>query len=281
MTAHRLLVALSVAAVLTATGCGGAGKPDRPALPEAPSVFEPVPEAPVPADDGKPGVYERLPGIDPPVRDFLVEPGDGSQVPGIVLAHSWWGLDPGTRDLARDLAAGGFLVVVPDLYEQVVATSRTSATELLAGVDADRARTLLAAGLDRLAGHPRFDGRAFLLGVEQGGDFAVPLAAARAAESAEPPLRGLVLDSTNLSRHLEVLPRVGCPVLWLVGAGSAAFDTNLEREWKEAARRGGVDLTVSLVPAAGTGLLDPRSLGYREKAYHEAIERILGWMKRR
>ncbi len=281
MIPRRLLVVLFLPFLLAVLACGPQGKPAEPSLPEVPSVVEPVPESPTTADEGKPGVYERLPGVDPPVRDFLVEPEGDGPVPGIVLAHGWWGLDPGTRELARDLAAGGYLVVVPDLFEQVVATSRTSATELLAGVDAERARELLGAGVDRLAAHPRFDGRFFLLGVKAGGDFALPFAAARAEAGEAPAPRGLVLDSTNLGLHLDALPRVRCPVLWLVGAGSAAFGADREREWKDVARRGGVELTVALVPGAGTGLLDPRSLGYREEAYREALDRIFDWMKGR
>ncbi len=274
----RRLFPLLLPALLAALACSPGGRSAAPHPPEAPSVLEPVPETPVVADRGRRGVFERLPGVDPPVRDFLVEPDGGESVPGILLVHDWWGLDEGTRSLARDLAAKGFLVVAPDLYEQVVATSRTSATELLAGIDGKRASSLLAAALRRLASHPRFNGRAFLLGVEQGGDFALPFAAARAGTKEDPPLRGLVLDSTNLSLHMDELPRVGCPVLWLVGAGSAAFGADAERQWKEAARRGGVELTVVLVPGAGTGLLDPRSLGYREPAYGKALERIVAWI---
>ncbi len=272
---------LVLALVLAAAACGGPAGSRRPPLPEAPPVIEPVPETPVAADEGRPGVLERLPGVAPPVRDLLVEPEGEEPAPGILLVHAWWGLDPGTRDLARDLSAAGYLVVVPDLYEQVVATSRISARELIRGVAPDRARELLAAGLARLAAHPRFDGKAFALAVEQGGDFLVPFAAERAAAGAEPAFRGLVLDSTNLSLHEADLPRLGCPVLWLVGASSAAFDAAVEQRWKERAREGGVDLTVRLVPEAGAGLLDPRSLGYRQAARDQALAAILDWLRAR
>lgn len=57
-------------------------------------------------------------GLDYPA--YLASPGDGERHPGVVLIHSFRGLEPGYRDMTDRFAAAGFVVIAPEwqTYEQ-------------------------------------------------------------------------------------------------------------------------------------------------------------------
>ncbi len=57
-------------------------------------------------------------GLDYPA--YLASPGDGQQHPGVVLIHSFRGLEPGYRDMSDRFASEGFVVIAPEwqTYEQ-------------------------------------------------------------------------------------------------------------------------------------------------------------------
>ena len=63
-----------------------------------------------------------------PVMDILLPPsGTG---PGVVVAHAWWGLNKTIRAYGMTLAAQGFVVALPDLFDGRLATTVEGAQEL-------------------------------------------------------------------------------------------------------------------------------------------------------
>jgi len=64
--------------------------------------------------------------------------GDGSH-PAIVLIQEWWGLEPHILDLCRKLAAGGFVVLAPDLYHGEVAHHPDEAERKMLALRMDQA----------------------------------------------------------------------------------------------------------------------------------------------
>lgn len=68
---------------------------------------------------------------------FLVDPPGGRQGPGILVLHSWWGLNPWIRDFCRRLAAEGYTVLAPDMFDGVQPVTEAEGEAVLAGVDPD------------------------------------------------------------------------------------------------------------------------------------------------
>lgn len=68
---------------------------------------------------------------------FLVDPPGGEQGPGILVLHSWWGLTPWLREFCRRLAAEGYTVVAPDLFDGVQPVTEAEGEAVLAGADPD------------------------------------------------------------------------------------------------------------------------------------------------
>lgn len=267
----RCLLPIKLASIvlilLLVGGCGG-GAPDVPETSlELPSIIEPVPSAPTPADENLPGTWEALPALAEPARAFVVEP-EIDERGGLVLVHGGWGVSDRVRDLARRLADEGFAVVVPDLFEGVVSTSRLSREPLIKGVEPPRAAELIRAALQRLD-EAGFDaGSRALLGVGAGGNW-LTLALGEGLEASL-----FVLDTTVIAP--ETLPETlsGSTLDLLVGDRNNSFGPDrIEAMVALVAERGGT-LEVRRVEGAGTTLFDERALGFSGLAYDYAISAV-------
>jgi carboxymethylenebutenolidase len=66
--------------------------------------------------------------------------------PGVVMFEEWWGTNDEIKGIADELAAGGFRVLVPDLFHGKVATTRDEATHLVQGLNFTEAATQYGRG---------------------------------------------------------------------------------------------------------------------------------------
>jgi len=69
---------------------------------------------------------------------FLVDPPGGQSGPGILVLHSWWGLNDWVRSFCRRLAAEGYTVLAPDLFDGVQPATEAEGEAVLKGADADQ-----------------------------------------------------------------------------------------------------------------------------------------------
>ena len=67
---------------------------------------------------------------------FLVDP-EGGSGPGVLVLHSWWGLNPWVRDFCRRLSDIGFTVLAPDLFDGVQPVTEAEGEAVLASADPD------------------------------------------------------------------------------------------------------------------------------------------------
>lgn len=84
-----------------------------------------------PASDGSPFTDHKAGNA------FLVAPPGVEKGPGVLLLHSWWGLNAWTKDFARRIAAEGFSVLAPDLAEGKKPTTQQEADALLKNLSPD------------------------------------------------------------------------------------------------------------------------------------------------
>ncbi|MCP5297882.1 MAG: dienelactone hydrolase family protein, partial [Zoogloeaceae bacterium] len=68
---------------------------------------------------------------------YLAIPKSGSG-PGVIVLHSWWGLNPFFRGLCDRFAKAGFVALAPDLYSGQIATTELEARRLRAKATATR-----------------------------------------------------------------------------------------------------------------------------------------------
>jgi carboxymethylenebutenolidase len=117
--------------------------------------------------------------------DAYLAPARPSPGPPVLLLHAWWGLTDMIRDLADRLAADGFTVLAPDLFDGTVLTTIEDATAHQQRIEADdvsadRLLGRVTAALDHLLAHPDVHGdRAGVVAFSFGAWYAAQMAAAR------------------------------------------------------------------------------------------------------
>lgn len=117
--------------------------------------------------------------------DAYLAPARPSPGPPVLLLHAWWGLTDMMRDLADRLAADGFTVLAPELFDGTVLSTIEDAQAHQEKVEADevsadRLMGRVTAGLDHLLAHPDVRGeRAAVVAFSFGGWYGGQLTAQR------------------------------------------------------------------------------------------------------
>jgi carboxymethylenebutenolidase len=273
MTAMNVSQSMLGLVALALAGCGGAVVEEQAPV-ELPPVVEPVPQQPVTADEGEPGRWVPVDVGGEPVRAFTVVPEEGRSLPGLVLVHSSWGVEPEVRSLARQLAAQSYAVIVPDFFEGLVPTTRLVHDELFASVTEERAVALLEAAARRLRADERVaDQPVGLVAMQAGTHWALSF-----VTEAPGQVAALVVDSSRLMARQEP-DRLRVPILVLFGGANRSFTPELARETEAAFADSDPPLEVVEIAGAGTDLLDPQALGFSATARERAIERIVGFLR--
>jgi len=68
---------------------------------------------------------------------FLVDPQGGSSGPGVLVLHSWWGLNDWVKDFCRRVAGEGYTVLAPDLLGGAQPATQAEGEAALAEANAD------------------------------------------------------------------------------------------------------------------------------------------------
>jgi carboxymethylenebutenolidase len=96
----------------------------------------------------------------------------------VLLLHAWWGLNDFFKDLAARLAAEGFVVLAPDLYDGRTASTVEEAERLIGSLDSGEAIQYETGAADYLLKHQALQGsRIGAIGFSMGGAYATWLAA--------------------------------------------------------------------------------------------------------
>lgn len=107
------------------------------------------------------------------------------RTPAVLVLHAWWGLDAAIEAICGRLAALGYVVLAPDLYNGRTAALRADAESLRDGIDRGQALWDLGTALSFLQhGTDVRAGRVGVLGFSLGGSMAWRLAARRPGEIA-------------------------------------------------------------------------------------------------
>ncbi len=80
---------------------------------------------------------------------FLIDP-QGGPGPGVLVLHSWWGLNPWTKEFCRRIAELGFTALAPDLFDGVQPVTEAEGEAVLASVDPDELSGLVMSSAQAL-----------------------------------------------------------------------------------------------------------------------------------
>jgi carboxymethylenebutenolidase len=209
---------------------------------------------------------------------------------GIVLIHHILGLDRQTEELARMLAAGGFNVVMPNLYhreapgaspDDAMAAARAGGT---LPIPDDRLVGDVAGGAAYLRGLSSANGKVGVIGHCSGGRQAFLAAVSLPFDAAVDCYGGHVTGAPPEGHPLYGMPPVvsqagslTCPLLGLFGADDVAPSPAHVAELSAALEQHGKTFEFHSYDGAGHAFMQVDRDNYRPAAAVDARHKILAW----
>jgi len=118
--------------------------------------------------------YINYPGASGDIRANLVTPKGEEKVPGVIVIHEIWGLNPHIEDVARRLGIEGFLAIAPDALTPVGGTPEDpmKAFTLVRELDKEATVKNYVAAAKFLQSHSKSNGNVGVTGFCWGGGMA-------------------------------------------------------------------------------------------------------------
>ncbi|HEX9855599.1 MAG TPA: dienelactone hydrolase family protein [Acidimicrobiia bacterium] len=216
------------------------------------------------------GTWETIDAAGTPARQYVAG-AETRGMPGVVLLHAWWGLDPDVTAYADRLAAAGFAVAAPDLVAGKVATTVEQAEELSAGADTAMADAAALAAVDGLAARLGPDARLGSIGFSFGAAWSIWCAAERGRIAASVVYYGTVLGGSLARASAPVLGHFAASDPYETEEGVAAFEAAL--------RAAGREVTIHRYPDTGHWFAEPSRDAYRPEPAELAFTRTVDFLE--
>jgi carboxymethylenebutenolidase len=192
--------------------------------------------------------------------------------PGVVVFHPWWGLNDDVRAYADRLAAAGFAVAAPDMFDGRVASTIEDAERLTATVDEWAVDAIALAAVDALGARLGPESKLATVGFSFGAAWAMWSPAERGRMAASVVYYG-TLGGPSLARaSVPVLGHFAESDPYETDEGIAAFEAAL--------RSAGRDVAIHRYPGTGHWFAEPSRDAYRPAAADLAFERTVAFLGR-
>lgn len=191
---------------------------------------------------------------------------------GVLVLHPWWGLNDDVRRFADRLAAAGFAVGAPDLYEGRVVSAIEDADRLSSSLDEDVADAFVLAAVDELGaaiGDPMV--RIGTVGFSMGGAWALWLPAQRREVVATVVYYG--------SMQGPSLSRARTPVLGHFAETDPYEPDDELATFESTLRTAGRDVQIRRYPRTGHWFAEPSRDAYDAGAAELAFERTVAFLQ--
>lgn len=196
----------------------------------------------------------------------------GGPYPGVIMIHEWWGLNDNIRDMARELAEEGYIVLAVDLYSGKVAETREEAQALRGALTLESALANMRSAAAYLKTHGV--AKVASLGWCFGGGKSLELA-----------LSGERLDATviyygELVSDMEKLRSIRWPVLGIFGDKDQSIPVADVSSFKNALTQIGVQNEIHVYPGVGHAFANPSGTTYAPNETKDAWGKTLAFLNR-
>jgi carboxymethylenebutenolidase len=185
--------------------------------------------------------------------------------------HPWWGLNDDLVAYADRLAAAGFAVVAPDMFDGDVATTIEDADRLSSGANRDALEAIALAAVDGLADRLGPDAPLAVLGFSFGAAWATWAPTERDRIRATVVYYGTWVGS--------VLAKATTPVLGHFAEDDPYEDTETVAAYEQGLRDAGREVVIHRYPGTGHWFAEPSRDAYQAEAAELAFERTLTFLR--
>lgn len=203
-------------------------------------------------------------------QGFLAKPSAPGSYPGVVMIHEWWGLNDNIKEMARQLASEGYIVLAVDLYNGEVAATRERAQELRTALTPEEAVANLRAAVNFLRGENAT--KIASLGWCFGGGKSLELA-----------LSGEKLDATviyygQLVTDAQKLQRITWPVLGVFGEKDASISVESVQTFGQEIQKVSKESEIYIYPGVGHAFANPSGASYAPAETKDAWEKTIRFL---
>ncbi|MEJ2513625.1 MAG: dienelactone hydrolase family protein [Gammaproteobacteria bacterium] len=204
---------------------------------------------------------------------YLARP-EGEPRAGLIVIHEWWGLNDNIREMARRLAAEGYLALAVDLYGGQVASEPGQARELMSAAmqTPEQAMANLAAAFGWLTS----DGGVTNVGSIGwcfGGGMSL-----RTALMLPTRLDAAVIYYGRLVTDPAELAPLQMPILGIFGGQDQGIPVESVRAFESALEELGKDAEIVIYPEADHAFANPSGRRYDPDAAADAWRRTLNFL---
>jgi carboxymethylenebutenolidase len=206
------------------------------------------------------------------IQGYYARPVAAGSYPGVVMIHEWWGLNENIKDMARELAKEGYMVLAVDLHGGKVAATSAEARELVSKLDQERALENLRAAVAYL----RKDGATKIasLGWCFGGGQSLQLAI-----SGE-PLDATVIYYGQLTSDEMKLSAIKWPVLGIFGGKDTGIPVSAVEAFGKALGNLGIAHEITIYPNVGHAFANPSGMNYAPEETKDAWMKTLNFLEK-
>ena len=211
-----------------------------------------------------------------PATGYLAQPKEPGNYPGIVMIHEWIGLNDYVKEIARQLASEGYVVLAVDLFEGKVAKNTTEAREL-----STKARNDIPAAVSNMKSAVEFlknqdnidDNKIASMGWCFGGGMSLQLAL-------NEKLAATVIYYGSLETNTSKLSFIEWPVLGIFGEIDTSIPVESVKQFDVALDELGIENEIYIYPNVGHAFANPSGMNYAAEETKDAWKKTVDFLDR-
>jgi len=202
-------------------------------------------------------------------QGFLAKPEQEGNYPGIIMIHEWWGLNDNIKDMAKQLAGEGYVVLAVDLYEGKIATTSDEARQYVSSLDQEKALENMKAATSYVKSQGST--KVASLGWCFGGGQSLQLAL-------NEPLDATVIYYGNLVTNETRLDVVEWPVLGIFGDQDTSIPVETVNEFDVALEDLNIENEIYIYPGVGHAFANPSGMNYAPQQTQDAWKKTVNFL---
>src|SRR3989338_2645974 len=207
---------------------------------------------------------------------FLARPKKDGIYPGIIMIHEFWGLNDNIKEMAKQLAAEGYVVLAVDLYDGKVGADSNESRALATKVRNNPSEAIknLKGAVESLKKQSNVDrDKIASIGWCFGGQWSLQLAL-------NEKMAATIIYYGSLETNTTMLSVIKCPVLFIFGDQDTAIPVESARKFNAALDELGIENEIYIYPGVGHAFANPSGMNYAPAETKDAWEKTLRFLEK-
>ena len=207
---------------------------------------------------------------------FLAKPKKEGIYPAVVMIHEWLGLNDNIKEMAKQLAAEGYVVLAVDLYNGKIGKNSTEAGQLASKARNNPAEAIsnMKSAVQYLKNQNNVDkNKIASMGWCFGGAMSLQLAL-------NEKLAATVIYYGNLETNATKLSVIKWPVLGIFGEKDTSIPVESVRKFETALNQLGIENEIHIYEGVGHAFANPSGMNYAPEQTKDAWQKTIEFLNK-